>query len=223
MSYSSELKEFLKKIEMKRTCCREAFAKGQALKEYNEDCERDGGCYLRGVFVKGGNMTNPNKQYLITFNSQTASVAQKELEKCGISPNKAVVRGKEVLYLREAEKISDFLTYIGAPSYALDFINISVTNSLKKDANRRSNAEFANMDKTATSVAEFAECVRILKKNKQYHTLSEELRESAELRIANPISSLSQLCKLHNPPISKSGLNHRLARIKEEALKYKDK
>jgi DNA-binding protein WhiA len=92
---------------------------------------------------------------------------------------------------------------------------------MKRDANRKNNADLANLDKAATASAEVREAIMSIKKHKDYSKLPEELRETAELRLENPSLTLEELRFIHPKPISKSGLYHRLQRIVDFSFKYK--
>ena len=221
MSYSSELKEYLKGLEIKKTCCALSYEAGKTISESESVCENDKALYLRGLFVAHGSVTDPEKQYLVSFTGDSAAVAEDVMIECGLFPLRTTRKGKDVVYLRESDSICDFLTIIGASRYSLDMMETIVMKSLKCTANRRNNAEFANLDKTAVAAAEVCDAIDVLKSHKDYAKLPEPLRETAELRKANPELSLDSLRLLHSSPISKSGLNHRLKKIVELSKKYK--
>lgn len=221
MSYSSELKEYLESLEIKKKCCVSSYNAGKVMGEAEKVCESDPHLYLRGLFVGFGTMTDPSKQYLVSFTGGVCDVAEDVMIQCGLSPLRATRKGKDVVYLREGDAICDFLTVIGASRYSLEMMEIIVVNSMKRAANRKNNAEFANLDKTATASAEVCDAIDVLKAHKDYAKLPESLRETAELRVNNPELSLDSLRELHSSPISKSGLNHRLKKIVELSKKYK--
>lgn len=223
MSYSDGLKEFMKNIENRKPCCKAAFAAGRALSALDKVCENDPGAYLRGVFVTHGSMTDPEKQFYVSFDAVSSPAAADALERCGIAPLWGMHRGKKIVYLRETDSISDFLTVTGASHFALGFLELSVLNAMKRDANRKSNAEFANMDKTATASASQCEAITLLKKHREFAKLPAPLKETASLRLEFPELSLDALRAKHSSPISKSGLNHRLQKIAELAEPYREK
>lgn len=221
MSYSSELKEYLENIEIKKKCCQSAYDAGKIMAEAEYVCESDPHCYLRGLFVGYGSMTDPEKQYLVSFPEEVCDVAEDVMVQCGLFPLRTTRRGKNVVYLRESDAICDFLTIIGASKYSLEMMEIIVVKSIKRAANRKNNAEFANLDKTATAAAEVCDAIDVLRSHKDYAKLPEALRETAELRKEYPELSLDELREKHSTPISKSGLNHRLKKIVELSKKYK--
>ena len=75
MSYSDELKERLKSVEMKKECCRAAYSAGLACTGYSVVCENDAACFLRGLFVSHGCMTDPKKQFYLSFDTRSSPVA----------------------------------------------------------------------------------------------------------------------------------------------------
>ena len=221
MSYSSDLKEYLENIEIKKQCCVSAYEAGKTAAESGNVCENDPHCYLRGLFVGYGSITDPKKQYLVSFPEKVCDVAEDVMIQCGLFPLRTTRRGKEVVYLRESDAICDFLTVIGASKYSLELMETVVYKSVKCDANRRINAEIANLDKTATAAAEVCDAIDVLRSHKDYAKLPESLRETAVLRKEYPELSLDELREKHSMPISKSGLNHRLKKLVELSKKYK--
>lgn len=221
MSYSSELKEYLRGIEIKKACCKKAYQSGLELKKADIVCERDCGCYLRGVFVACGSMTDPDKQYYVSFSGNGTDAAAEALTACGITPLFGKRKGRRIVYLRESGAISDFLAAVGASKNVLDLLEISVINSMKRDANRKNNADLANLDKIATASAEVRNAIIDIMNHREYEKLPEDLKETARLRLENPSLSLDELRLLHSKPISKSGLYHRLKKLTELSLKYK--
>ena len=222
MSYCDRLKEYLASIENKKPCCGEACDSGRALGPCRIVCENDAACYLRGVFLTHGSMTDPEKQFYVSFDASSSPAAAHALETCRITPLWGKHRGKKIVYLRETDSISDFLTVIGGSHFALELLEHSVLRAMRREANRKSNAEFANMDKTATASASQCEAIMLLKTHRDFAKLPDQLRETAELRLKYPELSLDALRELHSTPISKSGLNHRLQQIVERAEKYKN-
>ncbi len=235
MSYSSELKTYLLGIENKKDCCDAAFRAGLKLMPFDgrggvafceKDnggavfCEKDNGCYLRGVFIACGSMTDPDKQYYVSFTGEGVAAAGKALSACGITPLFGVKKSKPMVYLRESEAISDFLAAVGASKNALGLLEIGVINSMKREANRKNNADLANLDKTATASAEVRNAIAAIMRHKDYKKLPDPLKETARLRLENPSLTLDELRLLHSAPISKSGLYHRLKKLAELSLKY---
>ncbi|MEG1742932.1 MAG: DNA-binding protein WhiA [Clostridia bacterium] len=217
MSYSSDFKKYCSEIEIKKTCCRIAYEDGLELRKprIHDDC--DIGAYIRGAFVACGSITDPNKHYYISFSADQKSLSyiKGSLAAIGIEPADGMRKGNPILYLRDSTKIEDFLSLTGATKYTLELINIKIKKDLRAVANRQTNADFANFDKAASAATIQINAINKLKKQKNFHNLSDELKNTANIRIKYPELSLSELKDKFCPPISKSGLNHRLNKIIE--------
>lgn len=215
MFYSADIKSFLCSIEEKRECCKAAFESGRDCSVPKLVCARDKSCYMRGLFTARGYVSSPRSSGLLTLSLSEgcAEYAGSVLESEGIPAKRGTRRGKPILYYRESGGIEDFLSYIGASRFALELMEHKVIKELRGDANRIRNAETANMDRTARAAVEQCEAINIIIEHKEFQKLPPELRECAELRLANPDMSLDELRGLFRYPISKSGLNHRFVRI----------
>lgn len=221
MSYSKELKEYLFTLENKKECCAEAFDAGINLRAADAHCERDAAAWLRGAFIACGSMTDPTSNYYLSFQTSGAGLEliEKALTECGISPSKGIRRKSPILYLRDSTKIEDFMAVIGGVTYSLALMELKVIKEMSADANRRTNADMANYSKAADASARQVAAIKKLQKTKKLHLLSAELIETAEIRLKNPELTLEELKDMFPTPITKSGLNHRLRRLTEEADK----
>lgn len=218
MSFSSDIKNRLTELETKKQCCLESIAAGKELSKLNAVCEKDCGCFIRGVFLRCGSVSAPGRNFMLSFSlrdEEYADYIAELLSSAGLPPKRTVRRGKPVLYYKASESIEDVLSFIGATKAALDIISAKVMSDVRNTANRLCNAETANLDRTAKAAAEQCEAIRLLQKHGALGSLSPELRECAELRIANPDASLEELRFLLREPVSKSGLNHRLKKLIE--------
>ena len=181
--------------------------------------------HIAGVFVSRGTITDPVKSYYLAVNTDKLLAESLEglLKDEGLSPRTSPLKGDTVrLYYKKKQQIEDFLTLIGAGKFTLGLVELDVIKSMSNHQNRLSNAEYANMDRTAMAAAEQLKAIRLLKKRGLLSSLPEELAETARLREENPDMPLLQLCRQFLPPISKSGLNHRLRRIVEEAERLRN-
>lgn len=220
MSVSSDIKNFLC-TEVKRSgCCRAAFEAGRRGEGFEERCASCRASYVAGVFTGFGTVTDPEKDFHLDIKAprfvavRVSSVLAEE----GITPHASAKSGGKVrLYYKVSSLISDFLTYIGAGKYALEVMEAEVIKSVRSDENRKSNAELANVDRAATAAAEQIRAIETLKKHGALSRLPEELALTAKIREENPFMPLEELRMQFSPPISKSGLCHRLKRIREEA------
>lgn len=225
MSVSAEIKSCLTETERRNVCCRESFEIGKAGGIYKERCPACRSAFTAGVFTGFGSMTDPEKAFHLDMRLE-AHLADKLaaiLAEEGLQPRQHALKGGKVrLYYKVSSAISDFLTYIGASKYALAVMEKEVYNSVKFKENREANAVIANLDRFATAAAEQRLSISILKECGAIESLPEELKETARLREEYPDMPLSELAQMFAPPISKSGLNHRLKRLAEEARKVKE-
>jgi len=224
MSFSSDIKEQLLQSEIKKQCCRDSFSAGGNLSPFTESCDKDGGMYIRGVFLKHGSVSAPGRNFMLSFllpDQESADGVSEILESIGLPPKKSLRRGKPLLYYKASESIEDVLAFMGATRATLEIINAKIMSDVRNSTNRLCNAETANLDRIARAAAEQREAIILLQKHGALQNLPHELRECAELRLANPDMSLAELRELMREPVSKSGLNHRFRKLIEtaEALK----
>lgn len=222
MSVSADIKAYLESEIKRANCCDAAFECGKAGLNYKELCPACRASFIAGVFVGCGTVTDPEKDFHLDMKvphslaGRVASILEEE----GLTPRACSMRnGKVRLYYKVSALISDFLTYVGAMKYALEVMETEVIKNVKSRENRKFNAELANIDRAATAAAEQMRAIAVLKKHGALNQLSEELALTARIREENPFMPLGELCKEFSPPISKSGLSHRLKRITEEADK----
>lgn len=190
------------------------------LNRANLDCEGCAAAYLRGAFLSCGAVTNPAADYHLEFSvpyrhlSRDLSALLRELDfRAGLAERK----GCPVVYLKESEQIEDCLTLLGASSASMELMNIKIVKDVRNLANRLTNCENANIDKTVTAAAAQTEAIRLIQSRRGLDSLPQELRELAQLRLENPELSLRELGQLLDPPLSRSGVNHRLHRLMELA------
>lgn len=182
--------------------------------------DSDSSAFLRGVFVSCGSVTDPNKEYhleIVLPENLRSETLKAFIEEHGI-PVKTTVRYKNtVLYFKTSEIIEDFLTYIGAGNKALEIMQIKIEKDLRNRANRVVNCDTANLDKTVAASEKSRRDITLVIEKLGLDQLPPELRETAQLRLDNPESSLSDLCSLHTAKITRSGLNHRLKKLSKIA------
>ena len=123
-----------------------------------------------------------------------------------------------IAYLKEAEKISDFLGIIGAHVSLMKFEDVRIVRDLRNSVNRLVNCETANMNKTITAAQRQVENIRFIDQTIGLEELPERLQEIARLRVEHQEVTLKELGeKVASGPVSKSGVNHRLRKIEEIA------
>ncbi len=172
--------------------------------------------YLRGIFLSCGNVTDPTAYYhldMVLSEDDMAETIGYFLEEFNLPPKHTARKGMPVLYYKESEAIEDFLTTIGAQKSSFAVMEAKIMKSMRNDANRAINCEIANMGKTAKAAAAQYEAIREMIEQDRFRLLPIELQQTARLRYENPELPLKDLAVLHNPPLTKSGLNHRLQKI----------
>ncbi|MDD2218157.1 MAG: DNA-binding protein WhiA [Eubacteriales bacterium] len=179
--------------------------------------------YLRGLFLGGGTITDPEKAYHIEFICNTSVLANdvKKLISTFVDLYPRITqRGKNyIVYVKEADQVADILNILGAHNQFFVFEDVRVTKEMRNKANRLSNCDNANMDKTLDAASKQIKAINKIKEEKGLEFLSDKLREAAILRVENPESSLQELADMCVPPMKKSGLNNRLKKIHEIADK----
>lgn len=176
--------------------------------------------YLRGVFLGSGTLSNPEKGYHVEFvcNSETLANEVKKLVNSFGLRSKIVLRRKSyIVYIKEAEQIIDLLNILGAHEQLLSFENTRIVKEMRNKTNRIINCESANVDKTINAAANQLENIRKIQEKRGIASLPEKLYEIAQLRLENPEASLIELAEMTDPPLGKSGINHRFKKIEEIA------
>ena len=189
-------------------------------------CENCAGALIRGLFISVGMMSDPETGYRLEFPLPSEDLSDEVgalLSGVGLEPKKASRRGKKVLYYKESGSIEDMLGIIGAKKAAFELMNIKIERELRNNANRQTNCDAANISKTVSASEQQIDAIEYLRKNGLFDMLPEDLRRTALLRLENSDASLSALVKLHDEHISRSGVNHRLARITSIAEEEREK
>ncbi len=179
-----------------------------------KDCCRR--AFLRGAFLAGGSVTDPEKRYHLEL-STTHLKASREtgtlLLEMELAAKETDRKGSSVLYYKQSESIEDFLTAVGAPISAMAVMSAKIEKEWRNEANRRVNCDSANVDKTVEAAQEQLAAIRMLEERGVMQTLPQKLRETADLRVEHPESTLSELAALHDPPATKSAVNHRMRKL----------
>lgn len=174
--------------------------------------------FLRGAFLSGGSVTDPQKGYHLELSTSHQSVSREMvalMRDLDLEPKDAPRKGNAVIYFKQSDRIEDFLTSIGAPISAMEVMNAKLEKDLRGSVNRRVNCDAANLDKAVEAAQGQIEAIRILEENGTLANLPEKLQEVARLRKEHPADTLIQLAGRCDPPITKSALNHRLRKLIE--------
>ena len=173
--------------------------------------------FLRGAFLAGGSVTDPAKGYHMEMTTTHHCVARETYtlmeEVLQFYPKLTERNGNAVLYLKQSERISDFLTYIGAGVAAMAIMEARLEKEMSNKVNRRCNCDDANISKVVEAAQEQLTAIRILRQHGQFETLPDKLKQAAIAREKNPESALAELAVQMEPPISKPAMNHRLQRL----------
>ena len=175
---------------------------------------------LRGLFLGGGSINNPEKKYHleISLSSEENLIYIKNILELYNINIKTLERGEKVsIYIKEGEEISKLLAFMGAKKAVIKFEEIRVQKQMRGKVNRLVNCETANITKTINASIMQIEAIKKLQKEHQFNKLDESLKEVAIVRLENPQMSLEDLGKLLKKPIGKSGVNYRLKKIMEIA------
>ncbi len=226
MSFSSEVKaELQKKVFTSRQ--KEGNISEYGTKPAALSAEKRR-AYLRECFLQCGTMSDPRKDYRLEFACETEELADgigSVLASFGIGTHKSLRKGKHILYIRESESVADFLNVTGAHLSLMEFENLRIEKGLRSDVNRRVNCDTANIRKALEAAERQIEDIRLIQEQQGLGSLPEGLKLVAELRLEHPELGLGELGELLDPPVGKSGINHRLRKISamaEELRQHKD-
>jgi len=181
---------------MKDTCCRRA--------------------YIRGAFLGGGSVSDPEKGYHLEFitHSEEYGESLKDLiNEFGLESKLIDRKANHIVYIKEGDQIVDLLNIIGAHKALLDFENVRIVKQMRNDVNRLVNCETANLNKTVNAAMRQVQDIELIQSSVGLGALPEGLIQLAELRLEQPEASLKELGELLDPPVGKSGVNHRFKKI----------
>jgi len=174
--------------------------------------------FLRGAFLAGGSVTDPQKGYHLELATSHQNVNREVLalmRELDMEPKDARRKGNSVIYFKQSDRIEDFLTSIGAPISAMEVMNAKLEKDMRGSVNRRVNCEAANLEKAVEASLVQVEAIRLLEESGRFIQLPEKLQEAGRLRRDHPADTLVQLAQRCDPPITKSALNHRLRKLVE--------
>ncbi len=181
-------------------------------------CAECAHAFLKGVFTSAGSVNDPHSGYHLEISLPNAERAEKiaaQLASAVLEPKRVKRKGRVGLYCKSNSEISDILYYLGAVGCGFDVANISIERDIRNSENRATNCVARNIERSVSASIKQVEAIEFLMEHGAIDKLAEELRYTAQLRYENPSSSLSELALMHEPPISKSGLNRRLTKILE--------
>ena len=188
----------------------------------NSCCQR---AFLRGAFLSVGSISDPNKGYHLEFVCAREDMARQlmdVMEAFSISAKHVLRKKYHVVYLKESEEIVDLLNVVGAHVSLMNLENLRILKGVKNSINRRVNCETANIGKTVNAAVRQINDIEYLRDHYGFSRLPEQLREMAEVRLETPDKALKDLGELLDPPVGKSGVNHRLRKLSEIAQSHRE-
>ena len=187
-------------IVLRQSCCKRAF--------------------LRAAFLAIGSLSDPQKAYhfeLSLGSEKEAESLKKIIEALGIEIKFIIRKKNYVLYLKEAEQISEILRLMEAPLALMDFENTRIVKDVRNSVNRKLNCEVANLNKTVVASLKQVEGIELIREKLGLESLPQNLKEVAYLRLEYPEASLKELVERMDGKVGKSGINHRLRKLLEIA------
>lgn len=188
-------------------------------------CGKRGRAYLREMFLCTGFMSDPGSRYHLEFRCSSQPQADQlleVLEENGIRAGQTRRKSYQVVYVKDSETIAALLQLMGASVSLMATENARILKDVRNQVNRRVNCEAANIGKTVVSAGHQLEDIRLLREKGILRTLPAQLQEAASLREEHPGASLAELGELSEPPVGRSGMNHRFRKLSVIARKAKD-
>lgn len=185
---------------VQKTCCKRAF--------------------IRGAFLAGGSMSDPNKSYHFEIVSKTMQQAEQLQQMMNTFDTDAKIverKGHFVVYLKEGSQIVDMLNVMEAYVSLMNLENVRILKEMRNSVNRKVNCETANISKTVNAAVKQLEDIQLIQKHMGLDQLPVSLQEIARVRLEYPEAALKELGNYLTPPVGKSGVNHRLRKIAEIA------
>ncbi|MBE6629243.1 MAG: DNA-binding protein WhiA [Ruminococcaceae bacterium] len=180
-------------------------------------CQHCAGHFLRGLIISCGSATDPTKAYHLEFrlsNPEKVPFLADFFEKQGWHAGCRTLKGGGLgIYFKNSVIMEEILTMTGSNKALFDLMNAKIEREIRNSENRVTNCETSNIARAVDASARIRDAITFLMATDRLAALSGELRETANLRMEHPTASMKELAHLHNPPITKSGLNHRLQKI----------
>ena len=176
--------------------------------------------FLRGAFLARGTVSDPEKSYhfeIAAGEDKIADLLKELMEDFDLHPKISKRRQRPVLYLKEGVDIADIQNVMEAPKALMNFENMRIVREVRGSVNRQVNCETANINKTITASMKQIDDINYIKETLGMDALDDNLREIARVRLEHTEIPLAELGQLLDPPLGKSGVNHRLRKLSEIA------
>ena len=176
--------------------------------------------FLRGVFLASGSVTDPEKEYHLEYVLGDEAFAQAVLKLIGrfdLEAHMTTRRQMTLVYLKGQSEITDMLSILGAQSARFAMEDAFIRKELRNNANRATNCDSANVQRAVTAASRQMQAIERLIAAKGESSLPPALLETAKLRLQYPEVPLEELGRLCDPPVGKSGVNHRIRKLEQMA------
>ncbi len=199
LTAEGEIREQMQPVDnlvIQKSCCKKAF--------------------LRGAFLTAGSVSDPKSSYhleMVTGSEAKAEQLKQILRTLGFEGKVTKRRSHYIVYIKEGDQIADFLGAVGATKALLEMENVRILKEIAGNVNRQVNCETANLNKTITAAVTSIADIQYIQTHGGLEQLEPNLQETAQLRLRNPDISLAALGDLHETPVGKSGVNHRLKKL----------
>lgn len=211
----------------KRSCSYDICAQGQELLAVKNAvvqavcCKR---AYIRGAFIAAGSMSDPSKSYhfeIVCNTKGEADYLRNMISTFDLEAKVVERKRTYVVYLKEGSQIVDILNVMEAHVALLELENVRIMKEMRNSVNRKVNCETANINKTVSAAVRQMEDIKYIRDTVGFDRLPEGLRDVALTRLAYPEATLKELGELLESPVGKSGVNHRLRKLSEIAVKLR--
>lgn len=179
----------------------------------NTCCKR---AFIRGAFLAGGSMSDPNKSYhfeIVCHTLEQGKQLQSVMQSFDTDAKIVERKGHHVVYLKEGSQIVDMLNVMEAYVALMNLENVRILKEVRNTINRKVNCETANINKTVNAAVKQVEDIELIRERIGLDNLPDNLREMALLRLEYPEATLKELGNYLEPPVGKSGVNHRLRKL----------
>ena len=206
-------------VKNREILIKSSFARYSTLVEINQNiikCPRCTEHFLKGIFFSCGTVSSPEKSHrldLVFSNFEHANQLKEFLLDKSLKLNLTKRNNKFVLYIKRCEDIEDFLALMGANTSAFDMMNSKINHEVRNVANRATNCDSANINKSLNAAKKHIDIINEIIKLGYFNDLPVALQEIAKARIEFPDINIQELGKRLSPEISKSGVHHRLEKI----------
>ncbi len=180
-------------------------------------CKR---AFIRGAFLSAGSISNPNKGYhfeIVCTSLPQAKQIQSAMNSFEADAKIVTRKKNQVVYVKEGTHIVDLLNVMGAHEALMNLENVRIVKEMRNSVNRQVNCEMANISKTVNAAVRQIEDIVYIRDHMGLESLPDHLREMALLRLKYPDVPLKELGSYLNPPVGKSGVNHRLRKLSKIA------